>query len=501
MPLSPFFKKNTDSILAAFAGAFIIWMFTRHSGIGISPDSVYYSIAAESLRQQGTLTDFNHHPVVEFPALYPLFLASLQLVSGQSLLTIAPVLNALLFAIILLLSGWMMEQFSFRGRLLKIGILSILVFSPSLLELYSMLWSETVFILLLLLFFIALRRYLLSPTLQNICAAACFAALACVTRFAGVTFIMTGILLLFYQRNVLLRTKFVHAWLFSGISSSLLLCNLLRNHLVGGSLTGFRERAIRTVADNFHGMGLVLGDWLPFLKGYETWASAITIILLTSFTAYSVIILRRRKDLSAYPSIAAVFFVLYALFMIASASLTRYEAFSNRLLSPLFIPMIWVMGSWVNRLIKRKWMVLAAVAIFVSFQYYQLMADYETWDGVKDAGVPGYTEDQWTQSPTILYLQQHPELFNKGNILYSNAPDALYFFTQQQSQSLPHNDFLSERNTFLRATPVMVIWFNDGDNPDLVGKDFISSRKKMVLLQSFDDGAIYVDEQIPSPGK
>ena len=36
-----------------------------------------------------------------------------------------------------------------------------------------------------------------------------------------------------------------------------------------------------------------------------------------------------------------------------------------------------------------------------------------------------------------------------------------------------------------------LVWFNDGDNPDLLSLDFIIRIKKMKLVKQFNDGAIY----------
>jgi len=36
-----------------------------------------------------------------------------------------------------------------------------------------------------------------------------------------------------------------------------------------------------------------------------------------------------------------------------------------------------------------------------------------------------------------------------------------------------------------------VVWFNDGEDPDQVGLDYITKIKKMKLLKQFSDGAIY----------
>jgi hypothetical protein len=36
-----------------------------------------------------------------------------------------------------------------------------------------------------------------------------------------------------------------------------------------------------------------------------------------------------------------------------------------------------------------------------------------------------------------------------------------------------------------------MVWFDDGENPDLVGMDFIINVKKMKPVKQFNDGAIY----------
>ena len=48
--------------------------------------------------------------------------------------------------LIIYLAGIIMEQFEYRSRWYKAAILSCIVLSPGLLEDYSMMWSETLFI-------------------------------------------------------------------------------------------------------------------------------------------------------------------------------------------------------------------------------------------------------------------------------------------------------------------------------------------------------------------
>ena len=68
-------SNNLDSLLVALMGFFLIQIFSRHSGIGISPDSVTYLSAARHLVQGKGFISFDNLPVVDFPFGYPFFLA------------------------------------------------------------------------------------------------------------------------------------------------------------------------------------------------------------------------------------------------------------------------------------------------------------------------------------------------------------------------------------------------------------------------------------------
>lgn len=140
---------------------------------------------------------------------------------------------------------------------------------------------------------------------------------------------------------------------------------------------------------------------------------------------------------------------------------------------------------------KKKCAALLGAIIFFCFLYGQLAADYETWDGVKDAGVPGYAEDTWKYSETVQFIQKDSLPFQKGYTIYSNAIDAVYFFTGRVGKFLPHKEIDLEVQDFIKNHHCYVVLFNDGDNPDLAGVDFIVNVKQMKLLKQFNDGAIY----------
>jgi hypothetical protein len=257
-------KKNIDSLIAAVAGFSIIFLYTRHSGIGIEPDGVVYTTTAKNILASCQLIDFRHYPLVEFPAFYPFFLSIIIWLTGLQPLLFGAVLNATLFAVLIYLSGYITGQFSYHSKWYKAAILSCIVLSPGLLEVYSMLWSETIFILFLLLFIITMHRYFQTYSRKFLIAAAIITSFACVTRYAGITIIGTGIILLLLDTKLPLQQKIKDIILFCLISPLLLIINLVRNYYASSTLTGFREKSLTPLSKNMHDVGSVFYDWLPF---------------------------------------------------------------------------------------------------------------------------------------------------------------------------------------------------------------------------------------------
>ncbi len=491
-------KKNYDAIVAALAGFCIILLYTHHSGIGVSPDSVVYMSVARNIHAHGLLMDFNERPLVVFPAFYPLFLSLMMFVTGHDPMAFAPELNAVMFAIIIYICGWVMEGFSTRSKWYKYIILSCIVFSPCLLEIYSMLWSETLFLLLLLVFIIAFRHYSKSLSKEALALAASIAAFSCVTRYAGVTLIGTGCLLILSDSRLRLNKKISHLFLFGLIASSLLVINLARNTIFDGTGTGMREESLTSLLYNINYYGSVLCDWLPVAKGHFAIALCTGLIFIASF---ALLLLRSFRNIAlyTYENIAIAFFLVYSLFIILSATFSRYELINSRLLSPLFIPLLWGSTSWALPFIKnigakkRIWVIVITGLLFIAFQANQLAADHENYDGIKDAGIPGYTEDPWQKnSEFVAFLKKNAHIYKPGFNIYSNSDDALYFFTGLRCDMIPHKVFRQEINDFYIENNCYLVWFDDIENDELISLQDILSHKKMIALYRFADGTIYI---------
>jgi len=498
MALISFFKKNADSLVAAVTGFTIILLFTRHSGIGIEPDSVVYLSVAENLHDHGKLIDFTGGRLVDFPAGYPVFLNCIMFLTGLKPLVFAPVLNALLFAVVIFLAGYAMERFMYSPGRYKWAVLSCIIISPCLLEAYSMLLSESLFLVFEMLFFIAICHYFQSHATKWLIAAAIVASLGAVTRYAGITIIASGGLLILLNYNISARRRFRDLAIYFAISPVLLIINLIRNYATSGTITGGRESSSVSLRENMHDAGSVFYDWLPFTNGHYKGAAILFVLLVAGLLFFCLKYFLRNHSLLRFIDVTTVFTLIYLLFIVITACISRFETLYSRFFSPVYIPLIWTVSSGLLLLFKnyalpgKKWMTIAmGIVVFVLFQYGQLYTNAETWDGVKDAGIPGYAEDQWRYSPTVQFIEKDSALFQKGYTVYSDASDAIYFFTGRVGKFLPHKEYKPGIAAFLHDRHCYVVWFNDGENTDLVDQAFITGIKKMKLLKQFGDGAVY----------
>lgn len=492
------FKNNLDSLLAAIIGATIIYLFTSRNGIGVSPDSVAYCSVARNMQAGRFWYQFDCMPLIVFPFFYPSFLGSVMFVTRQDVFAFAPILNTILFGSVIFLSGCMVQRFKQPNKFYKLLVLSGIVLSSSLLEIYCMLWSETLFILLLLLAIIALHKYSKSYSVKWLIIVGLITAIACITRFAGVTFIAIVGLTLLMDNRLHWQKKWWHIIVFGLISGSLLLINLIKNYLIQGSMTGNRQKGITPLKDNIQYYSNVLWDWLKLPAGHYAYASVLGIVLVAAFT---IIIIKKwwqQQDIYTYETIAAIVFVVYALFIVITATISRYETINNRLMAPAFIPLLFGLTYWVPSfitLVQQKKtgfaMMGLCLIIFAFFQYKQYKWGSNWYSIIKADGIPGYTEMAWQRSDIIHFLHEQKNSFDPKMKIVSNANDAVYFFTGLSCERIPETVHFKEVYQFYKEGPQYIIWFSkDFDSPDILRLSNIEHHRHLDTLYRFKQGLI-----------
>src|SRR5450432_585586 len=492
-------SNNLDSFVAALIGFALIQFFSHHSGIGVSPDSVTYLSAARHMGTGKGFTAFDNLPVVDFPIAYPFLLTSISFVTGLDPLQFGPYLNGFLFGLMIYISGSMMNGFEGSSRWYKRILLCCIILGPALQELYSLLWSETLFLNIMLLFILSISKYLRKPDLKWLIISSIICSLASLTRYAGVFLIATGVILIFFNREGNWRRRIFHSSVFGGISIFIFLINIIRNSLVTGMSMVPREKSIVGIWKNMEYFGDILSEWLLLDKSPGLSISLTMMVLLIFITVLAYQYFKQKPGFR-FEYIVALTGLIYSLFMLFTSTISRYEQFTNRLLAPMFIPILWSMSSWIPGFIETKsktmkfifmtgFLLLAAL-----FLQIQLRADFEYYDGVKDAGVPGYREDPFVQSDIVQFLSKHNAIINNGLTIYSNAADAVYFITGLTSQEIPRKYFPQNVAYYYTLKNNYLVWFNNVENDELPDLKTILANKKLNLVQQFADGSIYVTQ-------
>ncbi|MDB5015747.1 MAG: hypothetical protein JWQ84_579 [Mucilaginibacter sp.] len=495
----PRYLKNIDSLIAALIGFFAIYMFTQYSGVGLSPDSVMYASTATNIQAHGSLITFNKTPLVFFPVFYPFFLGVIQFITSTNPIKAGAMIDCFLFAAVIFTSGWIMEKFLSHSRIYKWIILIAVILSPGLLEIYTYLWSETLFILEVLFFIIAYRRYLQTHSIKSLIWVAIIAAISCITRYAGVTVIGAGGLMLLLDNKLPVKKKAGHILLFGFIGISLLVGNLILNRINTGLSTGTREPSITPFFDNLYYFGTVICDWGSLNKTtypFAPWIAAITLLSLIGILAWKTF----KGRINSYENIVIAFALVYGLFIVISASISRYERINSRLLAPMFIPLLIACTSWVPDVLKlirsNLKYVLSGVAIvlMLAFEYATLKVDLQRYDDEGDYGIPGYSDDDWNKSEFVVYLKQHHDMFKPGIPIYSDANEAVYLFTGMPSVLIPHKFFTTDVQKFYTQKRFYLIWFDNLYNTELVGLPDIMKNKKLTKIGAAKEGEIYLCE-------
>jgi hypothetical protein len=480
-----FCVRYADAFLAASLASFLIFLFTRHSGIGLSPDSIAYLSTSEHIAQSFSFTDFSGAAFVNFPLGYPVFLT---LTHG---LFSFPILNAILFSSVLFITAAIMRQMTNTNKIIRCCFLLFFACCSPLLEVYGMLWSETVFVPLCLFLINYLYKYSEVNTYKNLIKAAIICGLLFFVRYAGIAGLLAGSLIILIQYRVAIQKRIVHVFIFGSISIILPLINLIRNLLITGTYTGVRQQAQRSLWDNLLDTASVITNWLPSSTTFAISMLLAIMLLGASMILYAVL---KHASLQKIELPIAVFFLSYISFILTIASISRFETLSNRLLIPLFIPFFLLLYYLICKSVaaEKKTIRIISICFFIisysALQYHHYQQNKASWEGIASAGIPGYAEDMWANSALLAHIKKQP--IGKDQIVYANANDALYYGTKHNALSLPHKDIPAEIKVYEESSPIILVWFFYGENEDLISLEKALEKRTILHSYQFNDGLL-----------
>lgn len=495
---------------------------TKNFGPGISPDSVQYLASANSIVNNFDLITYDGTKLVVFPPLYPVFLAMIDFVFGFGPLFSARIVNAFLFGLIVFLSGYLFRRYlSAAVALAKIGTVSTLVSVP-IIQVSMMVWSENLFICLILINIIFSDSYSKNPNTISLLLLSFSVALATLTRYVGLILIFTGLLNILISLKSDSKIKYRHIVVFLIVSVLPLIVWLIRNYIFSNTFFGPRYISNYSLFQNLiFTMGTIalwylplrIFDWSLPWKIFEY--QNLLFISILVITVISVITILRLKmyflEIKTYIkdiSNILLFIITYLISLIILATVTNTDHINYRLLSPIYVPVTIIFLLIVSEIIKR-----VKKKQFVNFSikyllvvYLAIWLIYSTYGTIKFINISinegfGFAGKTWRNNKTIRYLL-HNKLKECDNLIYSNSPQAIYIWTNHYAKMLPEkkaygsfsviNDISSLINIFPEKDTACIVWFDEIKYNFIFTIDELKSIYNISQLISFEDGAIYI---------
>lgn len=506
-----FMRYRLPLAVLSIIGTVTILLTTRNYGAGLSPDSVGYIATARHIATGTGAVTYDGTPLLVQPPLYPALLATIDYVFGIDPLSSAHIVNAVLFGLIVYLSGLLfLKHLKSSAAFALLGTASVLVAVP-LIQVSLMAWSEPLFICFVLLYLILCESYLAKADTTSLLLLSLSVALACLTRYIGVVLILTGVVSILLLRRDSPRVKFRHLFLFVSISALSIGMWVIRNYLLSGTLFGPRASSIYTLSQNLtFAFNTFLSWYIPGRISEHR-----SILMLLSATIGFLAGLSTRGNWSKVRTILLeiwpmLFFIIaYVGFLVVSSTTTAYDQIGDRLLSPVFVPITLlllflaakILTSLTERRLSQKGAdILLAVAIAVWCLVCLARATQLITNAMSQG--QGYSGESWRNSQTIEYLLQNRVLeSSECEIIYTNDPDALYILANRTAKTSPMrtmynspeivNDISNLRGSWPEESNACLIWFDKIDRRYLFTVDELQTIANVQPIIRLEDGAVY----------
>ena len=407
----PVDRVEAAIVILAAAASLLVACGTWQVGIGRSPDSVQFVSAARNL-----VTGDGHFPGSNLPALWPpLFMVVLAApgVFGVGPVVTASVLHPVILGLVCLVSGLWFYRLT-GAPLLALAVTAIIAFSIPLTRVASMVWTEPLFILLTVLSLIYVVRFIEEDSPRCLYLAAALAALACLTRYAGVALVGSMLLVLLVAGRRSLSRTMSRMAAYAAIAAVPLGLWLLRNWLLTGTLTGWRNPAEFSVVYNLVRTAGTLAVWaVPVARGaaegavYESELGRGSAVAVLAFAGMALAALASvawsrpglRAKLARLGFTSPLFGVLicyacvYMAFLVAVTSTVRINEIGDRLLAPVFVPLALAAGLVAARLAKElaqpsprrpgRWLAWAGAAYVAAYVACYALESKRWFDGLQ----------------------------------------------------------------------------------------------------------------------
>lgn len=340
------------ALLVALDGALIL--VASRLGPGLSPDSVAYASAARSLAHSGELAAyFSTTPLTIWPPGLPAILGML-ISLGISTPTAAILLNLFAMAVCVALTFVLAVQ-TLHSRAWGLIVTALVAVSPATINLFTMLWSEPLFTVCVMLTLVILASFVHTASAGSrriLLLGLCMAISAgCLIRYTGAALIPLASIgvYLALRRDKGHRRALIHAGVVGLLSSAGIVFMTCRNLILDGHPLGDRlpsHTSLDSVVINtFRG----LGEFVVFDNSCHNLQILGGILIVCVFAGG---VGRTVRHGNTVLQTVLCFVILWWGLLIYSEVTTKVDRINSRLLYPALAAMAVVVASYVRRAVE-----------------------------------------------------------------------------------------------------------------------------------------------------
>jgi 4-amino-4-deoxy-L-arabinose transferase-like glycosyltransferase len=373
------------------------------------------------------------------------------------------VLGVALFGANLLLVGWIMLRRT-RGAVVPALItVALCALSYDLLRIHATAWSECLFLLfaLLALWFVAQASARDDRPWPALLAAAAFTAVAMMTRFAGVSVLMSGGLCLLILGRGPWAKRIARGVAYGAIAALPLALWLVRNKLVANTATNRRPAFQAMTGETWLEAARTLARWwFPFVSN-PALSILLAALVMIGFVALASLLWKQHRRAESIPStdvgprdlqraasapldeVFTVFITTYLAFLVCSISIMDHTTpLDWRILCPVFvcglITQVSAVWGWLTKVgNERKQRALrGAYVATLAIVLVMYGAKSLPWVKASSRGEDkGYNSPAWRNSQLIRWARRLP----KRAIIYTNGSASLRYHAGRGAYSFPRD--------------------------------------------------------------
>ena len=533
----------TLAIAAISAAAVALALFRQSAyGPGLNQDTIHFIAMARSLLEGDGLRSWDGAYYGQWGPLTAIAFA----VFGFGLAdphSAAGPLNAAAFGLSVLVAGlWLRRRV--KSRWLTVWACLCLLLARPLVEMASWAYSEPVFALTGALALFWADKHLADGRRSSLLTAAAFVGLACVSRYMGMSLLLTVAALLALRPGATLRERIGGSAVFALIGGAPACLWMLRNYLTVGYFTHPGDWSDSMV---WHWAIPVAESvsrwWTPFVPvspsaAIAVGATAAAMAVAGALTAFALVRWLRSASASArFALLTAGYSFVYIALLLWALTTGVQTSGMHRYIAPLFIPMTLSAALFLDRALARTprpsrpspengrgrgrldslrraaraapgvrssaWFapsVAAALAVWMAYGVY-VSARYNWAEATATAESEyrwrGWNYPPWADSETAAYMKAR----ESDGLVLSNIPWLLYITSDQPGRAahrrIPKewesaSSALSER--YAAPNETLVAWFHHYA-PIIEDYDYNATRLRTMdglePLASLYDGDVF----------